>query len=171
MAACTFCSLFTLLDDCDSSSGITLKVKKSFSLISLRNSSAGRRFIDQQNWYDDFGWSLEEIPPGVYHLRLPIQGSANRKFAQQKRLLSDGEAVAPVALVAAAILAIQQSGKPNPLEDRWTRCAEVNFLGDHVALNWSNGQLGVGGAFSDKMPEEDLWLASVNTSGPCLSSL
>jgi len=120
---------------------IVLRIPAGLTLQALRDSPAGKKPMWQQDWYDTYPWSTEALPAGDYRLRLPVPGSGRKTFAEQRALLSPGEQVAPVVLVAAALLCIKRQRGPDPLDGRWTRCAEQTAGGFRVGLLWYDGRL------------------------------
>src|SRR5579863_3402027 len=75
------------------------------SLQALRGSPIGQKLMHQQEWYDRYPWSSEELPAGVYHLRIPVPESNRKTASEQEQILLEGELMAPVILVASALLA------------------------------------------------------------------
>jgi hypothetical protein len=139
-----------------------VRVSEPFSLLDVRNSAAGERY-----WFKkDYRWfnkvnrmcSRQQVPVGVYRVRVPVPGSNNKTFTEQRVHMFSSEVVAPVALVAAVLLCIAQSGAPDPLRGGWVRCTEQpRFC--RVVLKWCEGQLGIGDD-SDDFPSSDVWVAA-----------
>ncbi len=92
----------------------------------------------------------------------------SKTFAEQQQLLLPGEGVAPVGLVAAAMICIKQSSGSDPLNGGWVRCHE-RVHGRRVVLYWYDGRLGVDCDW-DVIRYVSGWLASAGTSEPCPSS-
>jgi len=122
---------------------IVLRIPDGLTLQALRDSPAGKERMWAQDWYDTYPWSTEALPAGDYHLRIPVSGSRRKTFAEQQAMFPPGEEVAPVVLVAAALLCIERQRGPDPLNRSWTRCAEQTAEGHRVVLFWSDGRLGV----------------------------
>lgn len=116
-----------------------------------------------QDWYNEYPFSREKLTPGVYRVRLPIPDSNRKNFAEQKKLLRDGEQVAPAALVAVALLChLKQAGK-DLLDNDWTRCAEALPDERRVALDVGGGRVRVDFYWDDHR-RGDLWLAGSRKS-------
>jgi hypothetical protein len=120
---------------------IVLRIPDSLSLQGLRDSPIGKQLMHQQDWYDKYQWSKEALPAGTYRLRVPVPGSNRKTASEQAAMLPAGEELAPVVLVAAALLCIQRQGGPDPLNGDWTRCAEQTAGGCRVGLTWYVGGL------------------------------
>lgn len=125
----------------DLTGGITFRVEKPFSLVSLQNSRAGKRFMHYQDWYDKHDFTSQFVQPGAYELRLPIPNSESKSFMEQRRLLSREETPIPIALAVGVLLCIQQANGPDPLNGAWIRCAETPDRNYHVTLAWLEGKL------------------------------
>lgn len=133
-----------------------------WSLQELRDSVNGKKWMHQQDWYNSYGWSTEKLPAGIYRLRVPVPVSSGQTFVQQQEMLSAGEEVAPVVLVATALLAHHLQKGKDPLNGDWTRCKEVAD-DDRVELVWDGGRLVVGSGWDDDAGD-GVWLSSVRTS-------
>jgi hypothetical protein len=134
-----------------------------WSLQELRDSEIGRKFLHEQDWYNKYPWSTEKLPSCIYRLRVPVRDSNNKTFGEQERLLPQGEQVAPVVLVASALLSHHLQTKEDLLKNDWTRCKEQDADGDRVGLGWRGGRLGVGN-FWDGVRVDYVRLSSVRTS-------
>lgn len=117
---------------------ITIRIPKGLSLQSLRDSPAGKRFMWQDDWYDDYPWSTELIPAGIYNLRIPVAHSNDKTVHEQVAMLPEGESLCPVVLVVAALLCIRLQNEADPLNDCWTRCAERSEY-SHIVVSWFDG--------------------------------
>src|SRR5262249_21943948 len=120
---------------------VVLRIPDGLTLQALRDSPAGQTRMWRQDWYDKSPCSKAAPPAGRHRLRIPVPGSQRKTCAEQQALLPQGEQVAPVVLVAVALLCIQRAGGADPLQDRWTRCAELAAGGCRVDLDWSVGRL------------------------------
>jgi hypothetical protein len=109
----------------------------------LRDSDVGKWLMYQDDWYDKYAWSTQGLPSGIYRLRIPVSGSNRKNFAEQERMLPAGEAIAPVVLVATALLAHYSACSKDLLKNHWTRCREQTAGGYRVVLAWDDGHLGV----------------------------
>ena len=110
-----------------------IRVSDPLSLASLRVSRAGSLMRRKSIVLD---WESRTTDRGVYRLRLPIPGSSSKTtFPKQQSLLLCGESIAPIGLVAAALLCIQQRGDPDPLQGKRTWCAECH-CGIRSLLRW-----------------------------------
>jgi hypothetical protein len=118
---------------------IVLRISEGISLIGLRDSEVGRALMHRQDWYEKYDWCRQVFPVGTYRLLVPVPETFGKNFAEQQELLGEGEEAAPVALVAVALLCMQQSGHPDPLDDNWSRCGEPSAPGYRVALQWRHG--------------------------------
>ena len=120
---------------------ILLRVPAAISPRLLRESDVGRQLIWQhQVWYDEYQWANEPVLPGLYHLRLPIPGSNNKTFDEQKALLLEAEEPTSLVLVELALLCFEKAGLPDPLQESWVCCSETAYEG-RVMLCWYNGRL------------------------------
>lgn len=112
-----------------------------------------------QDWYNEYPWSRTKLTPGVYRLRLPLPDSNRKTFAEQRKLLLADEDVAPVALVAAALLcSLKQAGK-DLLDGDWSRCAEPLPGGNRAGLLVDLGRVDVYDRWDD-VRRDNLWLAA-----------
>ena len=134
-----------------------------WSLQELRDSAVGQKLMHVQNWYYMCPWSRERLPAGIYHLRVPVPKSNRKRFAGQERMLPVGEQIAPVVLVASALLAHQVQACGDLLKGGWTRCREQTADGLRVALCWDEGRLLVNDYWDDDR-NDYLWSSSVRTS-------
>jgi hypothetical protein len=134
-----------------------------WSLQELRNSDVGKKLMHEQDWYNKYAWSTEKLPPGLYRLRVPVPDSNPKTFAEQQAMLSPGEQVAPVVLVATALLVHYAKTGEDLLKSDWTRCKEQAADGNRVALYWDEGRLGVSRSWGDGCYDY-VWLSSVRTS-------
>ena len=140
---------------------IVLRVAKGLSLVRLRDSTIGQRLLSQQ--YYRHRSARTPVPPGVYHLRIPVPGCCGKSFSEQRALLSEREAPAPAALVVAALLCMRQCGQPDPLNELYTRCAESAAAGHRIVVSWRNGQLFTDIGYNEsEIP--NVGLSSVRTS-------
>jgi hypothetical protein len=117
----------------------------------------------EQDWYNDHAWSNEILPDGIYRLRVPVPGSNRKTFAEQQAMLSPGEQVAPVVLVATALLVHYAETGEDLLKNDWTRCKEETADGGCVALSWREGRLRVYDCWDDNR-YDGVWLSSLRTS-------
>jgi hypothetical protein len=134
-----------------------------WSLTEIGIYMVGRELMHEQDWYDRYPWSSEKLPPGTYRLRVPVPDSNRKTFAEQERLLPQGEQVAPVVLVATALLAHRLKADEDLLNTAWTRCKEQTADGYRVVLGWVEGRLYVYGNWGD-LRHGDLWVSSLRTS-------
>ena len=119
--------------------------------------------MHRQNWYNEYRWSVDVLPSGIYVLRLPVPKSNRKSFDEQKALLLPGEETASVVLAATALLAIRLSGEEEPLHRDWVRCNEQTASGRRVVLDWDVGRLDVSSHWSDRRFGY-FWLAAARTS-------
>jgi len=125
-----------------------------WSLTQLRDTEVGRRLMWDQDWYERCDWASACVPEDVYRLRVPVPGSTNKTFDEQQATLPHGEEVAPVVLVASALLCLRLQGRPDPMKGGWTRCRERTSADHRVELGWHDGRLYV----------RDYWVGS---RSPC----
>lgn len=144
---------------------ITLRIQNGLTLQVLRDCPVGRQMMLEQDWYDRYAWCKAPLPAGVYGLRIPVSSSNLKTAAEQIAMLPVGEKLAPVTLVAAALLCIHAQAGADPLTNDWTRCAEQTADGYHAELTWNKGRLSVYG-FWDEYRLSNLWASSVRTSCP-----
>jgi len=132
-----------------------------WSLQDLRDNAVVRAkdLMWVQDWYEQYPWSAEKLPSGLYALRLPVPDSNRKTFDKQKALLLPGEEPAPVVLAASALLAHHLQTQEDLLKGDWTRCKEQTAGGYHVVLYWSGGRLRVNYRWDD-YPYHFVWLAS-----------
>ena len=133
-----------------------------WSLQELRDSAIGQRLMHRQDWYDTYPWSTEKLPSGVYRLRVPVPESSGKTFADQKRMLPNGEQIAPIVLVASGLLVHYLQTGEDLLKKDWTRCREQTADG-RVGLGWHCGRLDVNNDWDDYR-DGSLWASSVRTS-------
>lgn len=135
-----------------------------WSLQVLRNSAVGKELMSQHDWYDKLPWSTENLPAGIYRVRVPVPGSNRKTFVEQEQMLSAGERTASVVLVATALLAHGLQTNEDLLKRDWTRCKEQVADGCRVGLYWNSGQLRVRDITWDVDRYPHTWLSSVWTS-------
>ena len=76
---------------------------------------------------DKESFNIKKLTPGVYSLRLPVPESGDKSFDEQQSLLRPDEEVAPVALVATALIVhLMQTGS-DLLNGDSCRCKELDF--------------------------------------------
>src|SRR5579863_937098 len=134
-----------------------------WSLQELRDSAVGQKLMHPQGWYESFVWSSEKLPSGIYHLRVRVPESNRMTFAEQEQMLPEGEQIAPVALVASALLAHRMQAAGALLKNDWKRCREQTADGYCVALYWNVGRLNVRSVW-DGNRVDYVWSSSVRTS-------
>jgi len=117
----------------------------------------------EQDWYNDHAWSNEILPDGIYRLRVPVPGSNRKTFAEQQAMLSPGEQVAPVVLVATALLVHYAETGEDLLKNDCTRCKEQTVDGCRVGLRWDEGRLVVADLWS-RSRRLNTWISSLRTS-------
>ena len=140
---------------------IILRVPEGISPVSLRGSPIGRDLICQGNtWYDHYAWASTSRAVGVYHLRLPVPGSSYKTFDEQKALLFEGEATAPLVLVELALLCMRDAGHAALANGEFVRCDETGAAGNRAAVHWHGGRLLVSYLWDD-VHADYVWLASV----------
>lgn len=111
-----------------------------------------------------FRFFRRQLTPGIYRLRVPIPGSNNRQFLGQEVLLREGEGVAPVALVAAALLCHLMVEGKDLLYGDVVRCeerivSEGPLQGSRPVLKVNDGRVQLSIDW-DKFMQVRLWLAS-----------
>ena len=143
---------------------VTLVIPDGLSLQTLRDSDVGKKLMHRQDWYDEYHWSSQTLPAGIYRLRIPVLASGRKTAGEQVAMLPAGETLAPVVLVATALLCIRLQGGSDPLNYAWTRCAEHLADCDHVVLSWSGGRLYVYVGFWDDDRLDSLVASSLRTS-------
>jgi hypothetical protein len=140
-----------------------------WSLQELRDSAIGQKLMRKQDWYDQYAWSSEKLPSGIYRLRVPVPNSNRKTFAEQEAMPPKGETIAPVVLVASALLAHRLHTSEALLKGDFTRCKEQLPGGNRVVLYWREGRLCVNHRWDD-CRREYLWSSSVRTSESCSSN-
>jgi hypothetical protein len=128
-----------------------------WSLLTLR--AKHRLLFDEQDWYWKYPWAGEQLPSGLYALRLPIPHSKHASLEEQKKLLLPGEAPAHVMLAATALSALLVSREEDPLKGDWVRSGQQTDYGFPVALELCAGLLSVS-AWWDDSRFPFVWLAS-----------
>ena len=126
---------------------------------SLRELRDKCELMHRQDWYDRYRWASENLPSGIYVLRLPIPDSNRKSFDRQKALLLPEEEPASVVLAASALLSVRLAGGQDPLRGDWTRCKEQADVGYRVGLDWYGGCLRVSD-YWDGNRYDFLWLAA-----------
>jgi|SRR5579863_3351399 len=129
----------------------------------LRHSDGGHELMHPQDWYHMYPWSSAKLPSGTYHLRVPVPESKRKTFAEQERMLPEGEWIAPVVLVASALLVHRLQTGEDLLKNDFTRCREQATAGNRVVLGWGGGRLSVYSGWAGRRPG-GLWASSVRTS-------
>ena len=117
----------------------------------------------EQDWYHTYEWSNENLPAGIYRLRVPVAASNGKTFAEQEQLLAQGEQTAQVVLVATAMLEHRLQAGENLLKNDFTRCREQTAGGRRVVLRWHEGRLYVDDDWGGD-PGDGVWSSSVRTS-------
>ena len=131
-----------------------------WSLQELRHSAIGQKLMPVHDWYDLFPGRSEKLAAGIYRPRVPVPESNRKTFAEQERMLPKGETLAPVVLVASALLAHFLKTGEDLLKNEWTRCREQTAADLRVALDWHGGRLGVSHNWDDDRYDR-LWASSV----------
>ena len=142
---------------------VTLRIPNGLTFQALRKSPVGQKLMHDQDWYNEYPWSQEALPAGIYRLRIPVPDSNWKTASEQDALLPAGETSAPVVLVATALLCIALQEAPDPLPNGWTRCLERAVDGCRVVLAWDDGRLGVDDGWDDHR-SAGVWPSSVRTS-------
>lgn len=132
-----------------------------WSLRELRDSDVGKIRMHDQKWYERHDWSVETLPAGLYCLRLPVPDSFSKTFGQQEKMLSEGETVAPVVLVATALLSHYLQTGEDLLNTDFARCRE-HVGNNRAVIDWEDNLLNVG-IHSDDDRDYHVWLSSVRT--------
>lgn len=137
-----------------------------WSFRELRDSTMGKKFLEQQHGYDEYPWSGVKLPAGNYSLRIPVAASNCKNLREQMRWLSSNERVAPAVLVATALLSHYVRTGQDLLRNEYTRCKESRLPCSHIVLGWEKGRLSVGSGecFADNERFSNVWLSSVQTS-------
>ena len=134
-----------------------------WSLQDLRDCKVGKELMHQQDWYDKYDCASAKLTAGIYRVRLPVPDSNRKNFTEQKDLLLPDEEVAPVALCASTLLVHLKETGNDLLKNDWCRCEEALPGGGRVALDVSDGRVGVR---SDWVGGRDgvLWLSAARKS-------
>ncbi len=140
-----------------------------WSLKTLRDSAAGKQWMDQspdQEQYDVPGWTEK---PGYYHLHLPLWGSQGKTYAghyaflRKERLINEWE-LSPVAIAATALLVLFMETGDDPLQYGACRCGEPlpHEFAARSALMITEGRLHVGTGQDDRTEADGrkLWIAA-----------
>ncbi len=138
---------------------VVLRIPDNLTLQALRDSPVGKELMWQHGWYDQYPWSSAAPPAGDYALRLPVPSSRGKTLAEQQALLPPGEEVAPVVLVAAALLCIKLQDGRDPLNTDATRCKEQASDGDRVLVHLYQGRVLVNNYWDDYR-HSYLWLSA-----------
>lgn len=136
-----------------------------WSLLELRDCPVVRErdVMWQENWYDEYQWSIEKLPVGIYRIRFPVFNSNRQTFTEQVKLLPSGEEPAPVVLVATAYMAHYLQTGEDRLKCHSTRCSGKTSNNNRVGLNWEVGRLNVT-YFADDYRSDDLFMSSLRTT-------
>jgi hypothetical protein len=94
-----------------------------------------------QDWHEKYAWGCEQLPSGLYVLRLPIPDSNRKTFDEQTKLLLPGEEPAHIILAATALLSHRVVAKEDLMKGNWTRCGQQTARGGHAGLDWVGGRL------------------------------
>jgi hypothetical protein len=142
---------------------IVLRLSVSISLIGLRDSDVGKLLMQQDSWYEKYVWCRQVFPAGAYRLLVPVPESFGKNFPEQQELLGEGEKAAPVVLVAAALLCMQRSENSDPLNGKWSRCAEPTAPSRYAVVAWRNGRVSISDCW-DEFYDHSVGMSALRTS-------
>ncbi len=105
-------------------------------LVTLRNLPVVRKkkLIYAQDWYDRYDWAKREDVPQERTLRIPVEGSFNKTFADQEKLLAADEEVASTRSVVTLLVINALSTGERLLADRYVRCIDKDSDGNRVVV-------------------------------------
>ncbi len=126
-------------------------------LVVLRNLPVVRqkKLACDQGWYDQYIWARREDTPQERTLRIPVEGSFNKTFVDQEKLLTADEEVASTRSVATFLVINALLTGKRLLPDRYVHCVDKvsDKFGDILAIKV--GSFGVRGLFIDHSWEDD----------------
>ncbi len=89
-----------------------------------------------QDWYDQYDWAKREDAPQERTLRIPVEGSFNKAFADQKKLLTADEEVASTRTVAMFLVITVLSTGKRLLPDRYVCCIDKDSDSSRVIVGF-----------------------------------
>lgn len=121
-------------------------------LVTLRNLPLVRqkKLVYFQDWYDQYDWAKREDAPQERTLRIPVEGSFNKAFADQEKLLTTDEEVASTRSVATLLVINALLTGTHLLPDRYVRCIDKGSDGSLICVgDLDAGGLRVGSGWGD----------------------
>ena len=117
------------------------------SLVALRDLSLVRqkKLVYCQDWYEPYDWARREDAPQERNLRIPVEGSFNKTFPDQKKLLLPEEEVPSTHSVATFLVINALATGKRLLPDCYVRCIDKDLVGDRVCV----GRFCAAGVFVD----------------------
>jgi hypothetical protein len=103
-------------------------------LIMLRNLSLVRqnKLVYEQDWYHPYDWATRADAPRERTLRVPVEGSFDKAFPDQGKLLSPVEEGASARCVATFLIINAMATGERLLPDCYVRCADKDSDGRRV---------------------------------------
>ncbi len=84
-----------------------------------------KKIMSRQEWYQGYNWAQHADVPQERLLRVPVDGSFNLAFWNQKKLLTKGEAVPSSRIVAAFLAIMALSTGKRLLPEHYMRTADT----------------------------------------------
>lgn len=98
-----------------------------------------KKFVYAQDWFDRYDWAKRQDAPQERTLRIPVEGSFNKTFADQQKLLDADEEVASTRSVAVFLIINALSTDKRLLRDRYVRCIDKGSDGGPVRVGLFDG--------------------------------
>lgn len=133
-----------------------------WSLCDLWNSEVCNGLTERANLPNQWPYN-KKLFSGIYRLRLPVPHSNRKTTLEQETLLQEGEAIAPIALVATAMLVHLNKTGGALLKGDHCRCAETDDENTSFrfrsVISTHKNCVRIGGR-PDRCRNKDLWLAA-----------
>ncbi|OGJ63988.1 hypothetical protein A3E47_02685 [Candidatus Peribacteria bacterium RIFCSPHIGHO2_12_FULL_54_10] len=111
------------------------------SLVTLRDLSLVRqkKLVYRQDWYEPYDWAKREDAPQERNLRIPVEGSFNKTFPDQEKLLLPEEEVPSTRSVATFLVINALATGKRLLSDCYVRCIDKGSDGVRVCVGYFDG--------------------------------
>lgn len=123
-----------------------------FSLIAQANITIVREkdLMRMHDWCRKYNWARQQDAPQTRRLRIPVEGSFNQSFPNQKKFLLPGEKVPPTRIVTMFLVIYALATGIRLLPDSCVRCLDKVSGGCHVFVgHFTASGLGAGSHWDD----------------------